>query len=78
LRPQSGGLIRGELKREILWKPGSIAPDLLIEALGGHPVEGGQIGIDDKPVAAHDIAAQASLAAHLTKIHFSGRVARGA
>jgi hypothetical protein len=21
LRPQSGGLIRGELKREILWKP---------------------------------------------------------
>jgi len=42
----------GELKREILWKPRGVAPDLLIEALGGRPVQGSQFGIEDNPVSA--------------------------
>lgn len=43
-----------ELKHEVPRKPLRIALDGLIERLGRHPVEHGQIGIDDDLVLAHD------------------------
>lgn len=54
LRPQTrelGGFFGGELKHEIFGKFAGIAFELLVEPLRGHAVEGGEIGVDEHPLA---------------------------
>ena len=54
MRPQSGGLGGGELEHEIRGEAVEVAPDLLVEALGGNTVEGGEFGIQEHALAAQD------------------------
>jgi hypothetical protein len=53
LRPQSGRLLDGEHEHEVGWEFGEIALDRLVEALGLHAVELGQISVDDHALAAN-------------------------
>jgi hypothetical protein len=54
LRPQSNVLFTRELKHEISGKPGEVPSDLLIEALGAHAIQCGEIGIEHNSAAAQD------------------------
>lgn len=45
------GAAKAPLDHEILWEPGDVAPDLLVEALGGDAIEGGQVRIQDHALA---------------------------
>ncbi len=54
MRPQSGGLRGGELKHEIRGEAVEVAPDLLVEALGGDAVKAGELGIQEHALAAQD------------------------
>jgi hypothetical protein len=51
-RVQSYCLRRGQAEYEIRREARSISLDLLVEALGSHAVEGGELGIEQHPMAA--------------------------
>jgi hypothetical protein len=55
LRPQSRQLFSRELEHKILGKSLTVTPDLLVEALGGHLVEGGELGIEQHLVTAQNV-----------------------
>ena len=55
MRPQSRELFCGELEHEIRRKLLGIAFDCLIESLGFHPIQRGQIGIDNDPLTAQHL-----------------------
>ncbi|HEX6635661.1 MAG TPA: hypothetical protein VF038_16965 [Usitatibacter sp.] len=52
MRSQSFDFAGLELEHEIGGESRAVAPDGLIEAAGGHTVEGGQVRVDDDLVAA--------------------------
>jgi hypothetical protein len=54
LRPQRVQLLSGEQEHEVLREPLAVASGLLVDALGGDPVEGGKLGIEQYPLATHD------------------------
>ncbi len=54
MRPQSGGFRGGELEHEIRGEAVEVAPDLLVEALGGDAVEAGEFDIQEHALAAQD------------------------
>ena len=55
LRPvQSLRLGAGEAEHEVIGEARGVALDLLVQALGGDAVEGGEIGIEDDALAAQD------------------------
>lgn len=47
-------LRRIELEHEVLWKSHGVAADLLVQALGGYAVDGGQIGVEHDALAANE------------------------
>jgi hypothetical protein len=51
---KAAGLRGGELEHEIRGEAVEVAPDLLVEALGGDAVEGGELGIQEHALAAQD------------------------
>jgi hypothetical protein len=54
LRPQSLCLLGVQLEHEIGRKTLGVAANLLVEALGGDPIEGSKLGIEQHAMAAQD------------------------
>jgi len=48
------GLFGGELEHKIFREALGIALDLLVVSLGGHPVDGGELAVEDHTLAAQD------------------------
>jgi len=54
LRSQSGLFLVGQLEHEILREAREVAPHGLVETSRGHPVERGEVGIEQHLVAADE------------------------
>jgi hypothetical protein len=54
LRPQSGGLFRGELEHEVLWEALNVAFDPLDKTLGINAIQLSQVLIEHHLASSHD------------------------